>query len=74
MVDIEEFMAGMQALMGGESADPEQMAEMRQVFAYESRIAGALMVCSFGGIGAAKGGIPSNFKFISTGFFPESLI
>ena len=33
-VDIEEFMAGMQALMGGESADPEQMAEMRQVFTH----------------------------------------
>jgi hypothetical protein len=31
-VDIEEFMAGMQALIGGENADPEQMAEMQQVF------------------------------------------
>jgi hypothetical protein len=33
-VDIEELMAGMQALMGGESADPEQMAEMRQIFSH----------------------------------------
>jgi len=33
-----------------------------------------LIVCSSGGMKAAKGGMPSNFKIISIGFFPESLI
>ena len=46
----------------------------RCTFEYRSNIAGALIVCSSGGIGAAKGGIPSNFKIISIGFFPDSLI
>jgi hypothetical protein len=43
-------------------------------FEYKSKIAGALIMCSLGGIGAANGGIPSNFRIISTGVFPESLI
>jgi len=43
-------------------------------FEHKSKIAGALIICSSGGIGAAKGGIPSNFNLISTGFLPESLI
>jgi hypothetical protein len=33
-LDIDEFVAGMQALMGGESADSEQMAEIRQAFSH----------------------------------------
>jgi hypothetical protein len=43
-------------------------------FEYRSIIAAALITCSSGGIGAAYGRIPVNFKEISTGFLPESMI
>ena len=33
-MDVEELMASMQQLMGGENADPEKMAEMRQVLSH----------------------------------------
>ena len=46
----------------------------RTTLEYSSNMEEALIVCSSGGMMPTKGGIPSNFKIISTGFFPESQI